>query len=190
MDLVIRRFIPFLAQQTGADQGLGHAVRVAVGRRAAVFEVALLLLADLARDADAGSAVGHARGEFVDVGGFVVAGETTGVVEPPFGVVGADVIAVPLPELLDGILNGSESRKTRFPHQKTEKNSRKTQADLSHHNAFDTHFNPPSSLISFVLKFVWQPAPFQFPGMGLGSNEATTPKSSQTRCRRKRAIHR
>ncbi len=52
-----------------------------------------------------------------------------------------------------------------------------------------TYFKPPSSRISFVLKLVWQPAPFQFPGMGLGSKEATMPKSSQTLCRMKRAIH-
>ncbi len=67
MDLVIRRFIPLLVQQTGADQSLGHTIRVAVGGRAAVLEVALLLLADAARNADAGATVGHASGEFVDV---------------------------------------------------------------------------------------------------------------------------
>lgn len=59
MDLVIRRFISLLVQQTGADQGLGHTVRVAVGRRAAILEVALLLLPDVARNADAGATVGH-----------------------------------------------------------------------------------------------------------------------------------
>jgi len=113
VDLIIRWFRSLLVQQTGADQGLRHAVRVAVGRRAAVLEVALLVLAHVARNADASAAVGHACGELVDVGGFVVAGEAAGVVEPPFGVVGADVIAVPLPELLDGILNGSEGRRGR-----------------------------------------------------------------------------
>lgn len=59
MDLIIRRFFSFLVQQTGADQGLGHGVRVAVGRRAAVFKVAFLLLADITRNADAGATVGH-----------------------------------------------------------------------------------------------------------------------------------
>lgn len=106
VDLIIRWFLSLLAQQTGADQGLRHTVRVTVGRRAAVLEVALLVLANVARNADAGAAVGHACGELVDVGGFVMAGETAGVVEPPFGIIGADVIAVPLPELLNGIFNG------------------------------------------------------------------------------------
>mmetsp|Transcript_9097 Transcript_9097/g.18162 ORF Transcript_9097/g.18162 Transcript_9097/m.18162 type:complete len:201 (+) Transcript_9097:3-605(+) len=49
-------------------------------------------------------------------------------------------------------------------------------------------FKPPSSRIFFVEKLVWQPAPFQFPGMGFGSNEQTTPFSSHTRCRRKRVM--
>ncbi|TNN36072.1 hypothetical protein EYF80_053764 [Liparis tanakae] len=169
--------------QTGADQGLRHAVRVAVGRRAAVLEVALLVLAHVARDADAGAAVGHAGGELVDVGGFVVAGEAAGVVQPPFGVVGADVVAVPLAQLLDGILDGSAGRRGRGYEKRERDRSRDG-------NTFDTHFNPPSSRISFVLKLVWQPAPFQLPEMGLGSKEATTPKSSQTRCRMKRAAQR
>lgn len=39
-----------------------------------------------------------------------MAGETAGVVEPPFGIIGTDMIAVPLPKLLNGIFNGSESR--------------------------------------------------------------------------------
>lgn len=108
VDLVIRRLIPLLVQQTGADQGFGDTVRVTVGRRAAVFEVTLLFLANLARNADAGSTVGHTSREFVDVGGFMAASETAGIVKPPFRVIGTDVITVPLPELLNGILDGSE----------------------------------------------------------------------------------
>lgn len=67
MDLIIHRFFSLLVQQTGADQGLGHTVWVAVGGRAAVLEVALLLLAHVTRNADAGATVGHPSGEFVDV---------------------------------------------------------------------------------------------------------------------------
>lgn len=115
MGLVFRRFVSLLAQQTGADQSLGHSVRVAVGRWTAVLEVALLLLADHARNADAGATVGHACGELVDVGGFMVAGETAGVVETPFGIIGTDVIAVPLPKLLNGFFNSSESRNDKIP---------------------------------------------------------------------------
>lgn len=54
----------------------------------------------------------------------------------------------------------------------------------------NTYLSPPSSLMFLVLKLVWQPAPFQLPGMGLGSKDTTTPKSSHTRCRMKRAIQR
>ena len=38
----------------------------------------------------------------------------------------------------------------------------------------------PSILIDLVEKFVWAPAPFQSPSIGLGSKETTTPKSSAT----------
>lgn len=187
VDSIIRRFIPLFVQQTGADQGLGHAVRVAVGGRTAVFEVPLLLLAHAARNADAGAAVGHTSGEFVDVRGLVVAGEAASVVQPAFGVVGTDMVTVPLAKLLNAVLNSPETTT-----QKGEIEYTVPSATLQVRciRSADSHFNPPSSLISFVLKFVWQPAPFQFPGIGLGSNEATTPKSSQTRCSRKRATHR
>lgn len=40
----------------------------------------------------------------------MAASETAGVVEPPFGVVGTNVVAVPLSKLLNGILNSSGSR--------------------------------------------------------------------------------
>lgn len=112
MHSIVHGFFPLLVQQAGTDQGLGHAVRVAVGRWAPVLEVTLLLLAHAAGDADACATVGHARRELVDVGGFVAAGETAGVVQPPLGVVGTDVVTVPLPELLNGLLDGPENRRS------------------------------------------------------------------------------
>lgn len=51
----------------------------------------------------------------------MVAGETASIVEPPFGVISTDVIAVPLSKLLNGILNGSESRNNTFPLEIPEK---------------------------------------------------------------------
>lgn len=36
----------------------------------------------------------------------MAAGEAAGVVQAPLGIVGTDVVTVPLPELFDGILNG------------------------------------------------------------------------------------
>jgi hypothetical protein len=41
---------------------------------------------------------------------------------------------------------------------------------------------PPALRIFSVEKLVWQPAPFQSPGMGFGSSVTCTPKSSHTRC--------
>ncbi len=45
----------------------------------------------------------------------MVASETAGVVEPPFGIIGTDVIAVPLPKLLNGVFNSSENRNDKVP---------------------------------------------------------------------------
>lgn len=91
-----------LVEHRGPHDGLGDRVGVAVGRRPPVLEVAEAVLAHLARDADAGAPVGHAGGELEDVGGLVVAGEPPGVVPAAPRVVDADVVVVPLAQLLDG----------------------------------------------------------------------------------------
>lgn len=91
-----------LVEHRGPHDGLGDRVGVAVGRRPPVLEVAEAVLAHLARDADAGASVGHASGELEDVGGLVVAGEPPGVVPATPRVVDADVVVVPLAQLLDG----------------------------------------------------------------------------------------
>ena len=78
--LIIRWFFSLLRQQTGAYQGLGHSIGVTVGGWTAVLKVALLLLANRAGDADAGTAVGHASRELVHGAGLVQAGQTPAVV--------------------------------------------------------------------------------------------------------------
>lgn len=92
-------------QQAGGGDGRGDGVRVAVGGGPAVLEVALPLLAHLARDADAGAAVGHAGRELVDAGGLQVAQQAALVVLAAAGVVHGDVLGVSLAQLLDGSLN-------------------------------------------------------------------------------------
>ena len=104
---VICRLLALLFEETRAHQSLRHDVRVAVGGRTAILEVALLVLPHLARDADAGAAVGHAGRELVDAGGFVVSGEAPGVVQPAFGIVRPDVVPVSLRQLLDRLLDDS-----------------------------------------------------------------------------------
>lgn len=93
---------PGLIEHRGPHDGLGDRVGVAVGRWPPVFKVAKAVLAHLARDADAGSTVGHSSRELKDVGGLVVAGEPPGVVPAAPRVVDADVVVVPLAQLLDG----------------------------------------------------------------------------------------
>merc|ERR1719228_1393374 len=55
--------------------------------------------------------------------------------------------------------------------------------------AFSITFIPPGTLIFAVEKFVWAPAPFQSPAIGLGSKDTHTPKSSATLSRRYLATH-
>merc|ERR1712142_1049322 len=62
-------------------------VRVHVGRRTTIFEVAFLFSGNMARDADGGTAVSNRVAESVPTRGFVVAGQTALVVETTSGVV-------------------------------------------------------------------------------------------------------
>lgn len=96
---------PRASQEAGADNDLGDSVGVAVGRGPPVLEVPPPLQAHLARDADAGAAVGHAGGESVDAGRLLESRETPQVVLTPAGVVHTDVLGVSLPQLLDGLLD-------------------------------------------------------------------------------------
>jgi hypothetical protein len=82
------------------DHG-GDDVRVHVGRRPAILEVALAVLLRLPADADRGAAVGNSPAEGVDVGGLVPAGEPALVALA----VGGDVLLVPELELLNGGLD-------------------------------------------------------------------------------------
>ena len=97
-------------EQAGACDGPRHHVGVTVGRRAPVLEVAALRLPHLPRDADAGPAVGHARGEVVDMGGLVQARQTPPVVLSSARVVHQDVCGVVLAQLLYGLLNVSAAQ--------------------------------------------------------------------------------
>lgn len=93
---------PGLVEHRRPHDGLSDRVGVAVGRRPPILEVAVAVLADLARDADAGASVGHAGRELEDVGCLVVAGEPPGVVPAAPRVIHADVVVVPLAQLLNG----------------------------------------------------------------------------------------
>ena len=103
--LVLKRLVSSFVEETRADEGLCHSIRITVGRGPAVLEVALLLITHVPRDADAGTTVGHASGELVDVGCLVETRQAPGIVQPPFGVVGTDVVLVTLAQLLDGLFN-------------------------------------------------------------------------------------
>lgn len=106
----------FQIKQAGVCDGLCHGVRVAVCCGAAVLEVAFLLLAHLARDADAGASVGQSGGEVVDVRGFEVTREAPDVVLSSMWVVHFDVLGVFFAQLLDGQLDVSDERDTEDLH--------------------------------------------------------------------------
>lgn len=180
------------AEQTCAYKSFGDCIWIAVGWGTAVFKVALLFLANRSWNSYASTTVCHSSRELVDIGGLVMASQSSGIVQPSFRIVGTDMVLVSLGQPLNWLLNISKMKLNLISITKNHFMSAlhccgdggMMQGFLSH-----TYFKPPSSRISLVLKLVWQPAPFQFPEMGFGSKEATTPKSSQTLCRRKRAIH-
>lgn len=93
---------PGLIEHRRPHDGLSDRIGVAVGCWPPILEVAVAVLADLARDADAGTSVGHASRELEDVGCLVVAGEPPGVVPAAPWIVDADVVVVPLAQLLNG----------------------------------------------------------------------------------------
>lgn len=95
----------FRVKQTCLRDGLRHSVRVAVGCRSAVLEVAPPILAHLPGDADAGASVGHAGGEVVDAGGFMETCQAPHVVLAAMRVVRTEVLFVFLAHSLDGFLN-------------------------------------------------------------------------------------
>lgn len=103
--LVLKRLVSGFVEETRADKGLCHSIRITVGGGPAVLKVALLLVAHVPGDADAGAAVGHASGELVDVGCLMETRQAPGIVQTPFGVVGTDVVLVTLAQLLNGLFN-------------------------------------------------------------------------------------
>lgn len=68
---VLEGLVASFVEETRADESFCHCKGVTVGRRATVFEVTLLLLADSPGNADASTTVGHAGRKVVDVGGFM-----------------------------------------------------------------------------------------------------------------------
>lgn len=103
--LVLKRLVSSFVEETRANKGLCHSVRITVGGGPAVLEVALLLMAHVPGDADAGTAVGHASRELVDAGRLVETRQASGIVQPPLGVIGTDVVLVTLAQLLNGLFN-------------------------------------------------------------------------------------
>lgn len=103
--LVLKRLVSSFIEETRADEGLCHSIRITVGGRPAVLEVAPLLMAHTPGDADAGATVGHPSRELMDVGCLVETRQAPGIVQPPFGVIGTDVVLVTLAQLLNGLFN-------------------------------------------------------------------------------------
>lgn len=68
---VLEGLVASFVEETRADESFCHRKGVTVGRRATVFEVTLLLLADSPGNADASATVGHAGRKVIDVGGFM-----------------------------------------------------------------------------------------------------------------------
>lgn len=104
----------FWVQKAGDCNGLCHSIWVAVCWRTAILEVAFLLLAYLARDADAGTSVCHSGRKLFNAGCFMETCETSFVVIPPMWVIHTDVRCVVFAQLLNGLLDVSVIREIAF----------------------------------------------------------------------------
>ena len=97
--------IPLLVQTDSPNNAFRHNVRVSVGGRSSVLQVATSLLCYAPGDTDGGAPVGHAGGEVVDGGGLMMTCEATFVVLALVWIIGADVGHVTRREPVDGLLD-------------------------------------------------------------------------------------
>jgi len=85
-----------LVEHSGTDNDLSHGVRIRVRRGSSVFQVAAVVLAALAWNADTCATVSHPGGEVVNAAGLVLAGKTTFIVLASTRVVLDNVLGVVL----------------------------------------------------------------------------------------------
>lgn len=104
-DLVFHRFFTLFIKQTCANQGLSDRIGVAVGRRAAVLKVALLLLSHRSWDANTSTTVGHACRELMNAGCFMATSKSSSIVQASLWIIGTDVVVVSLSKLFNTLLN-------------------------------------------------------------------------------------
>uniref|UniRef100_A0A182IN69 Uncharacterized protein n=1 Tax=Anopheles atroparvus TaxID=41427 RepID=A0A182IN69_ANOAO len=97
--------MPQFVFSAGGEDGIAHTVRVAVGARAAILQVALLGVGNTARDAHRAATVRHTPAELVDRGRLQAADQPTLVVLSTARIVRLDVLVMLGRELLDGSLD-------------------------------------------------------------------------------------
>lgn len=101
---MLHAFLPanrLLVQADGGQNGLHHAVRIAVGARATVLKVAETVVGDAARNANGAPPIGDARTEIGDVAGLMVAGQAARIVGALLRIVGGNVARMHLGQFLD-----------------------------------------------------------------------------------------
>ena len=98
-----------LSHQRCAAQHLRDAVRIAVGRRPAVLQVAVAILADLPRNANAGAPIRDSGREFKQTGCLVQPRQSPLVVLSVFRIVSLDVLQMFSCQLLDRFVDVPEN---------------------------------------------------------------------------------
>lgn len=91
-----------LVQAASSNQNLSHLVRIAIGRRSPIFEVAASFFGHVPRDANRATAVGYTRRKIVNRAGFVQTSQPTFVVFALVRVIGLDVADVMAGQFVDG----------------------------------------------------------------------------------------
>lgn len=110
ISLVFHWLFTLFIEKTCAYKSFSDCVRIAVGWGTTVFKVALHFLAHRSWDSDASTTVSHSSRELVDVGGLVMASQSSGIVQPSFRIIGTNMVLVPLGQPLNRLLNVSKMK--------------------------------------------------------------------------------
>lgn len=192
-----------LIEAGGSHDDFRHLVRIGIGRRTSVFEVALSLFGNRTRHANTAAAIGNAC--FVSWPEKTLKTRQRGAQQkrnsPAEKSWIDDVSQRPVKRRSLSLPSwGSyalmcftwhfDSFSMAFSISLQKKTPQVKTGAVEGFRRSTTYAMPPSSLMAFVEKLQWAPAPFHSPFIGFGSSDTFTPKSSATRCKMYLAIHR
>jgi len=96
-------------QATSLDQDFSDGVRIAVGRRSAIFQISAFLLSTISWNSNGAATIGHTSREIVNGRSLMKTSQTPLVILAFIGVIGLDVADMVSGELVNGLLDGNQA---------------------------------------------------------------------------------